>query len=166
MRVGITTLPATSTTSAPGPARALISAEVPTATIVPPAIAMASVTVLRPSTVMTVPPIKAKSTRGWAVAALAAARTKAAWSARVSTVSRSTLQLLAETRPRPHFDLAGRVPELAELDAHTGRDGARLLLILEAREVRPLAPRKRAAKANSCVDCGVVDDVDQPLIVG
>src|SRR5688572_2570758 len=73
MRVGITVLPARSTTRAPGPARALISADVPTATIRPPPIATACATVLRPSTVMTAPSINAKSTRDCAVATFAAA---------------------------------------------------------------------------------------------
>ena len=62
MRVGITDLPARSMTRAPAPARALISAEVPTATMSPPPMAMASATVLRPSTVMTVPSINTRST--------------------------------------------------------------------------------------------------------
>jgi len=76
------------------------------------------------------------------------------------------LSYLAEARPRTRLDLAGRVPQLAKLDAHAGRDRAGLLLGLEAGEVRPLAPGERPAQTLAGVDRGVVDGVDQPFVVG
>src|SRR5262245_52184130 len=88
MSVGITVLPARSMILA-SPACAMISAVVPTATIVPPRIAMACATVLRPSTVMTVPSISARSTRGCASAALATT------SARATGILRVTIARLA-----------------------------------------------------------------------
>ena len=65
---------------------------------------------------MTVPLTSASSTRACAIAALAAASSKAASSARVR---------LRTTKPSPrpwaHLDLACRVSELTELDAHAQR---------------------------------------------
>src|SRR5438552_14579179 len=74
--------------------------------------------------------------------------------------------LFVQASPRTDLDFAGRVPQLAELDAHTRRNGTGLLLSLEAREVRPLAPRERSAQALPRVDRGVVHRVDQTLVVG
>src|SRR6188474_660669 len=68
-------------------------------------------------------------------------------------------ELLADARPRADLNRAGCVPELA------GCDGAGLLLILEAREVGAFAPRKRSAQTLARAYRGVVDDVDQPLVV-
>src|SRR6185503_13814754 len=133
-------------TRAPAPARIVISSVVPTATIRPSPTAMACATVLRSSTVKTLPLTNARSTRGCALAAAAMATATAAQNTRVSMRRRRTPASFAEARPRTDLDFTRRVPQLAELHAHAGRDRAGLLLRLEAREVRPLAPRERPAQ--------------------
>src|SRR6187399_2694531 len=56
-------------------------------------------------------------------------------------------RLFAYASPWTYLDLAGRVPQLTKLDTHAGRNGAGLLLSLEAGEVGSLAPGERPAQA-------------------
>src|SRR5262249_57328454 len=53
-----------------------------------------------------------------------------------------------------------------ELGGHAARDGGQLAGGLEAGEVRPIAPRERAAQPHTRLDRRVMDDVDRALVVG
>src|SRR5262245_32892760 len=64
------------------------------------------------------------------------------------------------------FRLALRVRQRAELGRYTAGNGSRLAAGLETCEVWTVAPRKGPAQFYACLDRGVMNDVDRPLIVG
>ena len=71
--------------------------------------------------------------------------------------------LLLDERANLGFPL--RVREWTELGCNAPGDRGSLAAGLEAREVRPIAPRQRAAQPHTGLECGVVNDVDRPLVI-
>ena len=72
----------------------------------------------------------------------------------------------AACRVRPDRRLALGVGQRPELGGGTARDQRGLARVLEAGEVRPIAPGERPAQPHAGGQRGVVHDVDGPLVVG
>src|SRR6185312_6514188 len=87
-------------------------------------------------------------------------------SQRLNTRSLCIRGSLLLRRVGTRLGLALCVLQISKLSRDTARDGSSLARILEAREVGTIAPRERTTEALPGRQRGVVDNVDEALVVG